>query len=110
LFDYLIYNQDRRVHNLMLAPGWAPVLIDHSMTFNTFTRPFRPMRRFPRDVIQRLRALDRRVVRKALGRYLRRSQIDAFMTRRGIVLETVDRQIAQHGEAVVLYTRPGSSP
>ncbi len=107
LFDYLIYNQDRRVHNLMLGPGWSPVLIDHSMTFNTFTRPFRPPRRFPREVVDRLRKLDRRAVRKALGRYLRRRQIDALMARRDTVLKEVDRQIAEQGEAAVLFLLRG---
>jgi hypothetical protein len=104
LFDYLIYNLDRRVHNLMLAPGWSPVLIDHSMTFTTFTEPFRPMRRFPAEVVDKLRELDRRKVRKALGRYLRRNQIDAFMARRQIVLDTVSQRLSNDPEGNVLFS------
>ena len=107
LFDYLIYNTDRRVHNLMLGPGWSPVLIDHSMTFTTFTKPFRPMRRFPREIIERLRQLDKRAVKKGLGSYLRGNQIDAFMRRREIVLQMVEQQVAERGESEVMFALKG---
>ena len=104
LFDYLVYNVDRRPHNLMLGSGWNPVLIDHSMTFMTFEKPFRPIYRFPREVVDRLRALDRKAVKKALGRTLRRDQLQAFMRRREIVLGMVDRQVAERGEAAVFFS------
>ena len=107
LFDYLIYNADRRVHNLLIGTKWNPVLIDHSMTFTPFEKPFRPMYRFPREVIENLRALDEAAVKKALGRYLRPKQIDALMRRRKIVLDRVDRQVAARGEAEVLFPLPG---
>ena len=104
LFDYLIANVDRRTHNLMLGSGWRPVLIDHSMTFTLFTQPTRPLSRFPREAIDRLRALDEKAAKKVLGRYLKREQIRAFMQRRETVLKTVDRQVAKHGEAAVFYS------
>ena len=104
LFDYLIYNVDRRTHNLMLGPGWAPVLIDHSLGFMDHRKPFRPMYRFPREVIQRLRALDERAIRQALRRYLKRHQIKALMRRRQIVLEHVDHQLAERDESEVFFS------
>ena len=104
LFDYLICNVDRRTHNLMVGPGWDPVLIDHSMGFMDYQKPFRPMYRFPREVIERLRALDERTIRKALRRYLKRDQIKALMRRRQIVLEHVDRQLAERDEAEVFFS------
>ena len=104
LFDYLIYNVDRRTHNLMLGPGWAPVLIDHSMGFMGHRKPFRPMYRFPREVIDRLRALDERTVRKALRRYLKRHQIKSLMRRRETVLDSVDRQLAGRDTSEVFFS------
>ena len=53
--------------------------------------------------IDRLRGLDRRTIRKALGRYLRRNQIDALMVRRKIVLDLVDQRIAERGEPAVFF-------
>ncbi len=104
LFDYLIYNVDRHTHNVMFAPGWSPVLIDHSMVFTTFEKPFRPMYRFPREVIDQLRALDEKTVKKALGRYLKRHQIKALMRRREIALKTVDQAVAEQGETAVFFS------
>jgi hypothetical protein len=43
LFDYLIYNVDRGTPNIMIATDWSPVVIDNSMTFNTFQTPIRPL-------------------------------------------------------------------
>lgn len=106
LFDYLIYNADRRVHNLLIGSKWNPVLIDHTMVFTTFEKPFRPMYRFPREVIANLRTLDQAAAKKVLGRYLRSNQIDALMRRRQIILDRVDRQVAARGEAEVLFPSP----
>ena len=71
----MIYNVDRHHRNIILAPDWRPVPIDHSLSFMTFKKPFRALYRFPREVIGRLRALDERTVKKTLGRYLKRDQI-----------------------------------
>ena len=109
LYDYLVYNVDRHIRNLMFRPGWVPVVIDHSMTFTVFEKPFRPMYRFPREVIVRLRALDKRTVKKALGRYLKRRQIGALMRRRELVLEMVDLQVAEGGEAAVFFSLSGTA-
>lgn len=106
LFDYLIYNADRRVHNLLVGTKWNPVLIDHSMVFTRFEKPFRPMYRFPREVIENLRNLDEGRVKKALGRYLKPYQIDSLMRRRQIILDRVDRQVAARGESVTLFPLP----
>ena len=104
LFDYLIYNVDRHTQNVIIRSGWVPALIDHSMTFTTFERPFRPLYRFPREVIDRLRTLDKRTLKKALGRFVKRHQLEALMRRQEIILEMVDREVAERGEADVFFS------
>lgn len=104
LFDYLIYNVDRRIHNLMIGSNWKPVLIDHSMAFTTFEKPFRPLYRFPREVISRLRTLDQEQLRKALGRYLKPNQIKAVLRRSRAVVVMADREVAEKGEAEVFFS------
>jgi predicted transcriptional regulator of viral defense system len=62
------------------------------------------MYRFPRETIDRLRALDQRTIRRALRRYLRRHQIRALMRRREILLEHVDRQLAVRDSSEVFFS------
>ena len=103
LLDYLIFNTDRHLRNLFFDEQWRPVVIDHSMAFHTFTRPSRPLDRFPREPVARLRALARRRLEHALGEYLDDGQIDALEARRRIVLKMVDRAAADHGWDETLF-------
>jgi hypothetical protein len=95
LFDYLIYNVDRRTHNLMIGSDWKPVLIDHSLAFTLFESPVRPIYRFPVETIDALRRLSDSEIEKRMKPFLRSVQIDAFLKRRLRVLEMVDRRVAQ---------------
>ena len=106
LLDYLIFNTDRHLRNLFFDEEWRPVVIDQSMAFPAFTVPFRPLYRFPREVVTRLRALDRQQLELALGRYLEKYQVDAVDARRRLVLELVDQAIAEQGEAETLFHWP----
>ena len=104
LFDYLIYNVDRGTHNVMLANDWSPVNIDNSMCFNTFVKPIRPLYRFPREIVVRLRALEPKDLKKAMKKYLNKKQIAALQERIDHVLESVDHRISVEGEDAVLFS------
>lgn len=103
LLDYLIFNTDRHLRNLFFDEQWRPVVIDHSMAFHSFTRPSRPLYRFPREPVARLRALDRKRLEDALGKYLDDDQLDALEARRRIALEMVDRAVAERGGDETLF-------
>ncbi len=103
LLDYLIFNTDRHFRNLFFGEGWSPVVIDHSLAFHPMTTPARPLYRFPRRTVARLRALDQRQLKKVLGRYLEKDQIRALDQRRRAVLELVDAALAERGEGGVLF-------
>jgi len=47
-FDYLIFNTDRHVRNVLLGSDWRPVVIDNSIAFHPFVRPYRPSTGSPR--------------------------------------------------------------
>jgi len=102
LLDYL-FNTDRHLRNLFFDEEWRPVVIDQSMAFHALTVPYRPLFRFPREAVARLRALDRRQLESALGRHLEEKQIDALEARRRVVLEQVERAIAERGAAETLF-------
>lgn len=109
LFDYLAFNSDRHFRNLLFGEDWRPILIDHSLAFQVLKVPSRPLHRFPRGPVERLRGLDRRRMKKALGRYLAKDQLRALEQRRRKVLELVAAAIAQHpGEEVLFEWRAAS--
>jgi len=103
LFDYLVFNPDRHFRNLLFAEDWRPILIDHSLAFQTLKLPSRPLHRFPRGPVERLRTLDRRRMKKVLGRYLAKDQLRALEQRRRRVLELVAATIAEHPREEVLF-------
>jgi len=106
LFDYLVFNTDRHFRNLLFAEDWRPILIDHSLAFHPLKKPPRHLYRFPRGLIERLEALDKRTLKKALGRYLKKDQLQALEQRRQVVLERVAAAIAERGAEEVLFDWP----
>lgn len=106
LLDYLIFNTDRHPRNLFFGEGWRPVMIDHSISFHPMKIPCRPLYRFPREVVARLRGLDPRQLENTLGRYLEKDQIQALEQRRQFVIDLVATAIAERGEANVLFDWP----
>ena len=60
-------------------------------------RPYRPLYRFPRGPVERLRGLDARSLGRALGRYLEKDELAGLAERRGRVLRLVDAAIASSG-------------
>ena len=116
LFDNLIGNEDRHQGNVLITPDERSFLIDHSRTFRTTkefkeTLPFSEakfpgvgvMRELPRALVEKVRALDERSIREAVGNTLSGKEIGAVLARRELILKEIDRLIAEHGEAAVLY-------
>ena len=103
LLDYLIFNTDRHFRNLIFGPGWRPIVIDHSIGFHAMEVPFRPLYRFPRQPIERLRSLKGRQIRKALGPYLSKEQIKWVERRRKVVLDLVKASAERNGASVALF-------
>jgi hypothetical protein len=116
LFDNLIGNEDRHQGNLLITPDERSFLIDHSRTFRT-TKEFKEvlpfseakfpgtavMRELPRALVEKVKALDERSIREAVGKTLSGKEIGAVLARRELVLKEIDRLIAEHGESAVLY-------
>jgi hypothetical protein len=80
--DYLVFNTDRHVRNVLFGPDWRPVAIDHSIAFHPFVRPYRPLHRFPRGPIEALERIDPQAIQEALGRYLEKDEMRGLLERR----------------------------
>jgi hypothetical protein len=98
LFDYLVFKTDRHVRNVVFGPDWRVAAIDNSIAFHAFVRPFRPLYRFPRGPVAKLRALDARTLDGALRRWLEKDERAAVRTRRQTALAAVDAALAREGE------------
>ncbi len=105
LFDNLIYNTDRHLNNILVTKDFELRLIDHSRTFRTFTelKPDHKMTRFSRSLLAAIEALDQQELRKQIGRYVSRSQIDTMLRRRDAILALARQLVAERGEAAVLF-------
>lgn len=85
-FDYLIFNTDRHIRNVLLGQDWRPVAIDNSIAFHGFRKLYRPLYRFPRGPLAALEKLEPRVLREKLGRHLEKDELEGLVERRKQVL------------------------
>jgi hypothetical protein len=105
VFDALIYNVDRNRGNIIITPDWRLWMIDHSRAFrrNTDLQSQSPVNQCERQLYAKLKALDEKEARKRLKDYLTTFELDALFTRRKLLLERIDKLIAEKGENQVLY-------
>jgi hypothetical protein len=105
VFAELVRDTDRNKGNVLYTKDWRVVMLD-------FTRAFRlqPTLRLPdtlttcdRELLERLRALDKADVSRTAGRHLTPFEVDAVMKRRDLIVERFDRLVAQRGESAVLF-------
>ena len=92
VFDVLIDNTDRTQENALFTRDWTLVLIDHTRAFRTDTgKPrllYRGELRVPPALAERLKTLNRDVLQRELGAYLKKRQIDAILKRRDLLLKS----------------------
>jgi hypothetical protein len=103
LLDYLIYNRDRHVRNLLFGRDWRPIAIDNSISFQPFVRPYRPLYRFPRGAVERLAGLDEATLRKALGGYLTRDERKGLVKRVARLRALIQAARAEQGDEATLF-------
>jgi hypothetical protein len=118
VFDELISNTYRDTSpplylnsmwdNLLITKDWRVWITDHTGAFRTRAQLQDPesLVRCERTLLSRLRALNRESFQRTLGKYLSSQQLDALDVRRGLLIKHFDEQIAQRGEAGVLYDLP----
>lgn len=93
LFDQLIYNVDRNVGNILISKEWRIWAIDHTRAFRTHDTLKSPpsIIRCDRQLLDRLKQLDRRTLRKEVGRYLSEFQIGSLLARRDRIVELIEK-------------------
>jgi hypothetical protein len=105
VFDELIYDSDPNRTNVLIGEDWKIWRID-------FTRAFRLSKklkdvtdlvRCDRQLFEKLKTLDAKVLAEKTKGYLVSSEVDAVMSRRDKIVEQFQRMIAEKGEKEILY-------
>jgi hypothetical protein len=112
VFDALVFNTDRNSGNLLITPDWKLWMIDHTRAFrrNPYLQKPDSIHQCELGMYQRLKALDEAVVRERLKEYLTVFEIEGLLTRRKLLLERLDKLIAQNGIDKVLYFYAATPP
>jgi hypothetical protein len=110
VFAELVYDSDPNLTNVLISADWHLWMID-------FTRAFRLNRELyqkkditeskcERRLLERLRKLDSNEVAQATKGFLTKTEVEAVMARRDIIVGMFTDMIAQKGESQVLYDDP----
>jgi hypothetical protein len=122
LWGSLIANDDPTQENIRYTEDWRMILIDHSRAFRTdkeyttrlvfgvngikkYQATGQPylIRRVPRGLLERIKALDADAIKQAVGPYLTDKEIQAVVARVRLIEKEMAEMIKQHGEGTVLY-------
>lgn len=92
LFDQLIRNTDRNPGNMLITKDWRVWAIDHTRAFRTNKDLKSPsnVRRIDRQVLARLKALDRDELRETLRPFLQDGEIDGVLARRDAIVKVLE--------------------
>jgi len=106
LFDQLIYNTDRNMGNILIDPDWQLWMIDHTRAFRRHDELRDPVGfvQVERGVWEKLKNLNRAEAEQRLRPYLRKFEIEAVLKRREILIQYIERLVAEKGEDKVFFT------
>ncbi len=100
-FDNLIGNIDRHLGNVLITEDWRIILIDHTRAFRSDKKSMKkllyvgkekPMKRLPRNFVEKVKALDEATLREVVGDSLNDKEITAVLARRVLLLDEIEKQ------------------
>jgi hypothetical protein len=106
LLHQLTDNTDfRNINNVLSDPSFRVYAVDCSRGFTIYRdlRAPKELVRFPRAVLEAMKALDRPTLDAKLGKWLGGLQIEGLLLRRDKILALAAQRVAENGEAAVLY-------
>ena len=108
VFDELIQNRDRNQGNILWTGDWRMWLIDHTRAFRLGDTLLKPeqVQRCERSLCDKLRALTKDALTRAMERALTTQEIAALLDRRDAILAAIDARVSRRGEAAVFFSLP----
>ena len=100
-FEDLVANLDEEEGSPIVDPQWNLILLDHSLAFtNTLAQPYpigKTLNQIDRPLFDRIRALDKATVERAIGDLVAAGAIDALFARRDNIVKAFEKLAAQKG-------------
>jgi len=107
IFAELVYDTDPNLSNVLISEDWHLWMIDFTRGFRLFKELREPKNilesRCPKQLLEKLRQLDRKEVAEKTKRYLSPGEIGALMARRDKIVALFDDLIAKKGAQEVLF-------
>jgi hypothetical protein len=107
VFEDLAANLDKNEGRPLVDPQWNLIILDHSMAFTgTLAQPYvigEKLNQIDRPFFDRVKALDRGTVERALGDLVDGGAIDALFVRRDTIV-TVFERFAEKGSSQVFVS------
>lgn len=106
VFAALTYDTDRwNPGNILIGKNWEVYMVDFSRAFRLYHDLPNPQElvRCSRDLLEKLRALNKDVLAKRAGHHLNELEVVGVMKRRDKLVEHFEKLIAERGEGAVLY-------
>lgn len=105
VFAQLVYDTDRNLTNILISPEWKIYMIDFSRAFRLYhdLENAKNLTRCDRQLLEKLRQLDRSQVELKTKAHLNKMEIDGVMARRDKIVAYFEQLTAQRGESAVLY-------
>ena len=105
VFAQLVNDTDRNQGNVLYTDQWRLWMIDFTRAFaiSADSRTVDHLVRVDRSLFRRLKALDAAVVREELAPNLTSRETEALLKRCELIIQHVERQIAEHGEDSILF-------
>jgi hypothetical protein len=108
VFENLAANLDKNEGSPLVDSQWNLIILDHSMAFTgTLAQPYvigQKLNQIDRPFFDRVKALDRGTVARALGDLVDGGAIDALFVRRDTIVAAFERLAAQRGSSQVFVS------
>lgn len=105
VFAELVGDTDRNAGNILIGHDWKLWMIDFTRAFRHARQLRKPetLERCDRRLLERLRALTRDALLAHAHPYIGRSEVDALLARRDLIVTRFEQLVGAKGEARVLY-------
>ena len=106
VFMELVHDTDRNLGNVLVSPAWRVIMLDFTRAFRLWPT-IRPneLPRIDRALLAELETLTGPELAVSTKDYLSRSEVEAVMKRRDLIVEHFRARVKQLGEARVLYLK-----
>jgi hypothetical protein len=101
-FDNLIGNTDRNAGNILLGSPGELILIDHSRAFITDRVLPNRIERVDAELWERIQAITREDLARAVGAWIDADAIDAILGRRDRMAADIDRLVSKKARSLVI--------